>query len=315
MNTTIIDNTSFLDMAAVKLRSDEDVAETLTGIFFVLNAIRQYVSETSWKQFVTSECRQHPLMQLLHQDPLTMRAFIKPRGYAGDAVMLDLVYAGDDGFNLAALEETSELGRQIYHYILHSPAALAVRTRSRIMSEKVNELATRTPGAHILSLACGHLREAKRCQAFLEGNIGRYVAIDQDKESLAVVEREMGTLGVETLAASVRDVLKGQVALTGFDLVYATGLYDYLTEPVAQRLCEILFGMLNPGGCFLIANFLPNIPNAGYMEAYMDWWLIYRTEAELLRLAQTLPDEQVERVNLFVEENKNIAFLEVERRG
>lgn len=141
------------------------------------------------------------------------------------------------------------------------------------------------------------------------------MAIDQDKESLAVVEREMSTLGVETLAASVRDVLKGQVALTGFDLVYATGLYDYLTEPVAQRLCEILFGMLNPGGRFLIANFLPNIPNAGYMEPYMDWWLIYRTEAELLRLAQTLPDEQVERVNLFVEENKNIAFLEVERRG
>lgn len=166
MNTTVINNTSFLDMAAIKLRSDEDVAETMTGIFFVLNAIRQYVSETSWKQFVTSECRQHPLMQLLHQDPLTMRAFIKPRGYAGDAVMLDLVYAGDDGFNLAVSEENSELGRQIYHYILHSPAALAVRTRRRIISEKVNELATRTPGAHILSLACGHLREQNAARPF-----------------------------------------------------------------------------------------------------------------------------------------------------
>ncbi len=315
MNTTVIDSTSFLDMAAIKLRGDEDVADTMTGIFFVLNAIRQFVAKTSWKQFVMSECHQHPLMQLLHQDPLTLRAFTKPRGYAGDAVMMDLMYAEEDGFDLAALEETSELGRQIYHYLVHLPAARAVRTRRRIMSEKVNELATRTPGAHILSLACGHLREAKHCQAFLEGNIGRYVAIDQDKESLTVVEREMGTLGVETLAASVRDVLKGQVVLTGFDFVYTTGLYDYLTEPVAQRLCEILFGMLNPGGRFLIANFLPNIPNAGYMEAYMDWWLIYRTEAELLRLAQTLPDEQVERVNLFVEENKNIAFLEVERRG
>ena len=229
--------------------------------------------------------------------------------------MMDLVYAAEDGFDLAALEQTSELGRQIYHYILHASEARAVRTRRRIISEKVNELATRTPGAHILSLACGHLREAKCCTAFLEGRIRRYVAVDQDKESLAVVEREMGPLGVETLAASIRDILKGQVVLTGFDFVYATGLYDYLTEPVAQRLCAILFGMLNPGGRFLIANFLPNIPNAGYMEAYMDWWLIYRTEAELLRLAQTLPDEQVEMVNLFIEENKNIAFLEVERRG
>jgi extracellular factor (EF) 3-hydroxypalmitic acid methyl ester biosynthesis protein len=73
--------------------------------------------------------------------------------------------------------------------------------------------------------------------------------------------------------------------------------------------------MLNPGGRLLIANFLPNISSAGYMEAFMDWWLIYRTEAELLRLAETLPGEQVETTDLFVEENKNIAFLEVTRKG
>jgi hypothetical protein len=32
----------------------------------------------------------------------------------------------------------------------------------------------------------------------------------------------------------------------------------------------------------LINNYLPSLINAGYMEAFMDWWLIYRTEAELL---------------------------------
>ncbi len=315
MNTTTINSTSFLDMGATKLQRVEDVAETMTGIFFVLNGMRQYVPETSWKQFATSECRQHPLMNLLHQDPLSARVFKKPRGYAGDAEMLDLIYAVEDGFDIPALQSCSELGRQIYAYTSNAESARAVRTRRCIISEKVNELATRTPRPHILSLACGHLREAKRCPALLEGRIGRYVAVDQDKESLAVVEHEMGALGVETLAASVRDVLKGRVTLTGFDLVYATGLYDYLTEPVARRLSEILFGMLNPGGRLLIANFMPNIANAGYMEAYMDWWLIYRTESELLRLTEALPDEQVETVNLFIEEKKNIALLEVERRG
>ena len=313
--TTTINSTNFLDMGAAKLERVEDVAETMAGICFVLNGMRHYVSESTWKQFVAHECRQHPLMQLLQQDPLTSRAFTKPRGYAGDAVMMDMMYAAEHGYDLPEVAGISELGRQLYEYQIQSPAPKAVRARRRIICEKVDNLAIRTPKAHILSLACGHLREAYDCPALQEGRLGRYVAIDQDKESLAVVEREVGPLGVETLAASVRDILKGRVPLANFDLVYTTGLYDYLTEPVARRLCEILFGMLNPGGRLLIANFLPSISNVGYMEAFADWWLIYRTEAELLRLAETLPDEQVETINLFVEENKNIAFLEVSRKS
>jgi SAM-dependent methyltransferase len=313
--TTTITSTNFLDMGAARLERVEDVAETMAGLFFVLNGMRQYVSESAWKQFAAEECRQHSLMQFLQQDPLTSRAFTKPRGYAGDAVMMDMVYAAEDGYNFPEVEGISELGRQLYEYELQSSAPKAVRARRRIICEMVDNVAMKKPRAHILSLACGHLREAYNCPALLEGRLGRYVAIDQDKESLAVVEREVGPLGVETLAASVRDVLKGRITLTGFDLVYATGLYDYLTESVAQRLCEILFGMLNPGGRLLIANFLPGITNAGYMEAFMDWWLIYRTEVELHRLAETLPDEQVEMINLFGEENKNIAFLEVARKG
>lgn len=313
--TTTITSASFLDIGADRLERGENVAETMAGIHFVLNGMRTYVSESTWKQFAADECRQHPLMQLMQQDPLTARAFKKPRGYAGDAVMMDLMYAAEDGYDLPELERISQLGRHIYEYQLQTPTAKAVRARRHIISERVDNLARRTPGAHILSLACGHLREANECSALLEGRIGRYIAIDQDKESLAVVEREVGLLGVETLTASVRDVLKGNLRLNGFDMVYATGLYDYLSEPVAQRLCEILFDMLNPGGRFLIANFLPDISTAGYMETFMDWWLIYRTEEELFRLAETLPQKQVEVIDLFIEENKNIAFLEVSRKG
>jgi extracellular factor (EF) 3-hydroxypalmitic acid methyl ester biosynthesis protein len=313
--TTTITSASFLDIGLDMLERGENVAETMAGIHFVLNSMRSYVSENAWKQFAAEECRHHPLMQLMQQDPLTARAFTKPRGYAGDAVMMDLLYAAEDCYDLPELEGISELGRQIYEYQLQTPTAKAVRARRHIISEKVDDLARRTSGAHILSLACGHLREANECPALLEGRIGRYLAIDQDKESLAVVEREVGTLGVETLAASVRDVLKGNIHLTGFDMVYATGLYDYLLEPVAQHLCEMFFDMLNPGGRFLIANFLPGISNVGYMETFMDWWLIYRTKEELLRLAETLPEKQVEAIDLFVEENKNIVFLEVSRKG
>jgi extracellular factor (EF) 3-hydroxypalmitic acid methyl ester biosynthesis protein len=313
-DNSIISGHDFLDVGAAKFEQGEEVAEIMAMISAELYHIRQNTSSESWKQF-TSECRQHPIMQFLHQDPLTWRAFHKPRGYAGDAEMLDFVYAIKDGFALPALAGTSELGKQICHFMSDVAASRGVRARRRIIIEKLNVLAARKPGLQVLSLACGHLREAKRCSAFLEGRIGRYVAVDQDKESLAVVQREVGALGVETVNASVRDFLKGQVALTGFDFVYASGLYDYLSLPVAQSLSAILFEMLNPGGRLLVANFLPDISTAGYMEACMDWWLIYRTRIEMLQLADTLPDEQIEALHLYAEENQNILFLEAERKG
>jgi hypothetical protein len=132
--------------------------------------------------------------------------------------------------------------------------------------------------------------------------------------SLAFVERELGPLGVETINASVRDFLKRRVAVSGFDLIYVLGLHDYLSVPIAQRLSEVLFEMLNPGGQLVITNYLPNLVDSGYMEAFMDWWLIYRTQEQLVQLAETISQEHIEAIRFFSEENQVIAFLEVERK-
>jgi extracellular factor (EF) 3-hydroxypalmitic acid methyl ester biosynthesis protein len=314
MSESIRERTLNLDGIAAKLYKNEDVAETMGLLFSELQERRDHLSPESWKQFITLNCRQHPLLNLLHQDPLTSRAFTKPRGYAGDAEMIDLIYAIEDGETLPALEKASELGRRMYHATANAAAARAVRSRRWIVIDKLNDLTGRMAGPHVLSLACGYLREAKHCSALLQGRFGRFVAADQDRESLAVVEREVGDLGVETVATSVRTILKGQVSLGSFDFIYASGLYDYLAQAVAQRLTERLFAMLTPGGRLLLANFLPSSSSTAFMEAYMDWWLIYRTKAEMLTLVHTLPEEEIGHCHLFTEENENIVFLEVERR-
>lgn len=314
MNENIREQTCNLDDIAAHLYKGEAVAETIGLLFSELHEKRARLSQESWRQFITTTCRQHPLLDLLHQDPFSSRAFLKPRGYAGDAEMLDLIYAIEDGETLPTLQRSSALGQRIYHATANVAAAKAVRSRRWILIERLNELTAKLARPHVLSLACGHLREARHCSALLQGRFGRFVAADQDQKSLSVVEREVGHVGVEAIPASVRAILKGQVALGSFDFIYASGLYDYLPQSVAQSLTEHLFALLTPGGRLLLANFLPTSSSTAFMEAYMDWWLIYRTRAEMLDLVKTLPEEEMGQCHLFTEENENIVFLEVERR-
>src|ERR1700730_10251796 len=189
MNNRIISKTSFLDEGVYKLQQGQNIPETLDMIFSDLHQIRQDVPMETWKQFVVQKCRQHPLMDLVLQDPLSWRIFAKPRGYAGDAIMLDFIYAVDDGVTPPAVAASSELGKRMYANTSRAEAAQAVRSRRHLISDQLNELAATKPGAHVLSLACGHLREAQLSSAVLQGQLGRYVAIDQDPESIALVER------------------------------------------------------------------------------------------------------------------------------
>jgi extracellular factor (EF) 3-hydroxypalmitic acid methyl ester biosynthesis protein len=115
--------------------------------------------------------------------------------------------------------------------------------------------------------------------------------------------------------------VKYQCALQGrwgrhggrFDFVYAAGLYDYLNDKVSARLLAAMFELVKPGGKVWIANFLPDIADVGFMEAMMDWWLIYRTPEQIKALTAGLPAEQVAGVRAFSETENNVVFLEVQK--
>ena len=57
-----------------------------------LDRIRRDVGPAEWTRLIADVVVPHPLLAQLHEEPYTRRAFEKPRGYAGDAVMLDFVY-------------------------------------------------------------------------------------------------------------------------------------------------------------------------------------------------------------------------------
>jgi extracellular factor (EF) 3-hydroxypalmitic acid methyl ester biosynthesis protein len=264
-----------------------------------------------WQAFLP-RCLGHPLRQLLHQDPFTRRAFEKPRGYAGDAELLDFVYGREEGW--PPPEGTTELGRKLFEYTSQSHACEAVRARRGFIADLVDRLVEEVPRPHILSVAAGHLREVLLCAAVKRRKIGRYVALDSDPLSVEEVRRCYAGFGVEPMQASVRQVLTRKGPLGPFDLVYSTGLFDYVPQAAAQRLTEALFQLLRPRGRLLVANFLPGIRDVGYMEAYMDWRLLYRTRREMLDLSLDIPQEAIHDIRIFCEEGQNIIFLQITRR-
>jgi len=52
----------------------------------------------------------------------------------------------------------------------------------------------------------------------------------------------------------------------------------------------------------------------GYMEAFMNWWLIYRDAQGIEQFIHTIPQEEIEKINIFTDGYKNIVFLEVYKK-
>jgi len=303
---------SFLDDIQLRVTNAADeqvVHQALDELFGTLRQWKLDTSEADWQNFVQL-CRQHPLKELVHQDPFTFRAFSKPRGYAGDAVMMDYIYGREEAWEPPAAEP---VGAQIFNFTTSAPASEGVRCRRAAIARRIDRLADEKPRPHILSIAAGHLREAELSSTLRRGRAGRMLALDADSESLDEVSRRYSRFGVETLPTKFRSLLTNRCDVGQFDLVYSTGLFDYLDQRVGSRLVTSMFQMLRPGGSLIVANFLPGVRDIGYMEAYMDWQLIYRNRREMIELTMDIPEEEIQDVRLFSEENLNIIFLEVSR--
>lgn len=287
----------------------ERVTLLMDDLCHTLQLLRLVSRAEEWPRYVEI-CRKHSVRELLHQDPFTRRAFEKPRGYAGDAELMDYIYGREEQWEVP---EASSVGRLIFEYTTNSPATEGVRARRGFIADLLDRMAEYKHRPHVLSVAAGHLREASLAACVKRRRLGRFVALDADDQSLAEIDRCYGWLGVETVKARISRLLTQRMHLGRFDVIYSTGLFDYLDQRIGQRLISSLFTMLRPRGKLLVANFLPGVQDIGYMEAFMDWQLVYRTRQEMVELTAELPQEELREVSLFAEENENIVFLQITR--
>ncbi len=297
----------FLDQVCEQLHRDPlAVSHTMSTLLTGLQKVRREMPREEWQEFCRNTVPKHELAQLIREDPFTLHSVRKPRGYPGDAALLDYIYG-------CSQASSTPLGQGIFDFTINTPPCRAVRSRARIIAGIIDRMAAKGRPLRILSIACGHLREADMAQAVQQGMVSEYVAFDQDARSLQEVETRLGGRNIKTIRGSIGDLLLGkQRQLGGFDMVYAAGLYDYLSQKLATRMTSWMFNATRPGGITLLTNFLQDIGGAGYMEAFMEWELIYRTPQELTDTTRLLPKAQVAETRTYSDEDQ-VVFVEVHK--
>lgn len=290
------DANAFLDYAhdIVSSRAIDETSAFLNSSLnaFVLSCSQETLNELS------SSMRAHRIFEVCMSDPYTKRAYEKPRGYAGDAVMLDYIYSPPTLL-------LSDIGRKINYITTKGPMGLSILYRRELLRSLINDTIAKKSNARILSVASGHARELEHSYLEKELHSGTFIAIDQDYETCAYLKSRISKPWMDVHRHSFTKLIPQSYDIGNFDLIYSAGLYDYLPQETARTLTSALSRRLTPGGRLLVGNFIPNCYGRGYMELIMDWKLVWRQPEELRSLFDdTLKDQ----VQVFLDPHCNVAY-------
>jgi len=266
------------------------------------------------------------LMPYLEACPMHHRAFHKPLGYAGD---YRLMLLGND----AELSGDSLYGCLLQHTVQNYGLGRAIVERCATAGHAVAAALRADRPTRIVSLASGpaiELRQFLETHPVLQQPV-ELILVDQDHEAIehayqslshAILSREDGHLikltclhfSISQLLTPVNEDERHLIAdtLSGVDLIYSMGLFDYLESPVAARLLRKLFGLLADEGRLFIGN-LQRVRDCSWaMDYAVHWELHYRDEAAMLELARKARVEN-SRTDVMHDATGHCLFLDLRR--
>ncbi|OHD62815.1 MAG: hypothetical protein A2176_02950 [Spirochaetes bacterium RBG_13_51_14] len=244
------------------------------------------------------------------------RTNIKPRGYAGDSVMMRMLYEN-------AYCGDSTFARILNKFGLNVPAAQSVRNRrvmiSKILRQVQQKFADRNVKTlRIMSVACGPAFELSDLFITADDTMRfQCTLLDQDPEALGEAEENIhrieAAFGHSIQAIYLQDSVRTMLRTPDihnkwgrFHFIYSMGLFDYLTQPVAKAVIEKIYSLLEPGGSMFIGNYHVQNRSRWFMEYWLDWVLYYRTEEDMIELIR---DTDAEAVSILFEESGCQMFL------
>lgn len=212
----------------------------------------------------------------------------KPYGYAGDFKIIDDIYRNDP--------QTQGFGRLFDNYYQAAAISVAVRNRKEDF-KKIILSAVRSSNSReikIMDLASGPCREL---QELLVGEMNGIASVtfdcyDQDENAWNYAKallkedvRRVRFVKENVVRIALRKNIEEQMPQR-YDLIYSTGLFDYLDKRIATRLVENLRKLLKPDGILAISDVREKYknPSVHFMEWVGDWNLVYRPDEEFLQI-------------------------------
>ena len=218
------------------------------------------------------------------------RMYRKPRGYAGDFLTIAWMYADEPG-------GAGELGTLLDRCFLNQPAARAVRNRRGLLREELQRALTLTDQRplRVTSLACGPAAEIFDIllqDSDLADQV-QFTLVDVDQQALDYVRERLIREGLERVVRLERRNLlhlcigRQKLDLEPQHLIYSIGLIDYFDDRIVTRLQTWIHSCLEPGGRSILGNFHIGNPTRGLMDHLLDWRLIHRDQAAMVKLAES----------------------------
>lgn len=212
----------------------------------------------------------------------------KPYGYPGDFKIIDDIYRN--------APTTTGFDRLYDNYFQMSAISIAVRNRKEDFKKIITSYLQSRTGktARVMVLAAGPCRELHELMStnLLRGLNVTFDCYDHDERAF-----QYGKLLLQDYNSQfnfikdnvVRLALKKEITTTietRYELIYTTGLFDYLDRRISSRLVQNLRKILKKDGMLAVSDVRDKYqnPSVHFMEWVGDWNLIYRSDEEFKQI-------------------------------
>jgi SAM-dependent methyltransferase len=295
------------DRLTLEMRDVPSTAAALKRLVRWLGEERSRALGSSWRLAV-EVLRSHELGRLLRTDPMVRRCQWRPRESDAYSLVEPFVWAWDDARD--AIIEADEPGRTVNTVFMAMGLGAAMRERRDMVHTYLSMAAG--PVTAVLGLGAGRAPEANLAAPDGPLDIGQWTAVDPASGEDAVLRRKKASR-VDWRIMPLVEFLDTRRDTDSFDLIYLIDALDALDDRAATSLVEKAVRLLRPNGRLLLSAFVPDLPEAAYLDAVLDWRPVLRGESEIAALLKGVAVEGRIGISAWRGGSERVAFGVLER--
>ena len=234
-------------------------------------------------------------------------AIARPRVYPGDFELIDKIYT-----QYCSHSEHWAAWDRHFHSL---PTFVAVRNRKayfqKLLEKSIPNYSKTASNFKVLNLLSGSCRPTKEFLQVHHPESMQFDCVEVDRHAIEYASGLLGHLG-----SSVRFVNQNVFRFkpdTTYDLIWASGLFNYLDDKLFVHMLRHVASWMSPGAKLAIGIVSDTNPNIDYLEVLFDWRVYHRSETKILSLVKEAGLGSFSQ-KLFSEPLNAIQFLELVKK-